>query len=75
MGEACCSCEDVRSIVKEEIEKIFDAKVDELKGFAKSGKRAKRKPSQYNIFIGKCMKEDNKTMKQCAKEYKEKKAS
>jgi len=34
--------------------------------------RKKRKPSKYNIFIGKCMKE-GKGMKECAAEYKRRK--
>ena len=36
------------------------------------GKKTKRKPSEYNIFMGKCMR-DGKDMKACAVEYKEEK--
>ena len=36
------------------------------------GKKKKRKPSEYNIFIGKCM-HGGKDMKTCAAEYKEEK--
>lgn len=35
---------------------------------SRSGKK-KRVPSKYNIFIGNCIKQD-KSMKQCAAEYK-----
>ena len=35
----------------------------------------KRRPSKYNLFIGKCMKGTGKTMKQCASEYKAAKAA
>ena len=38
------------------------------------GKKKKRKPSEYNIFIGKCM-HGGKDMKTCAAEYAEYKAS
>jgi len=34
-----------------------------------SGKLRKRPATAYNVFMGKCMKE-NKTMKECAAEYK-----
>jgi len=36
------------------------------------GKIRKRPPTAYNTFMGKCMKED-KSMKECAVEYKSKK--
>ena len=39
-----------------------------VKGSKKSG--TKRKPSGYNLFIGACMKEDAKPMKQCASDWK-----
>ena len=35
-------------------------------------KRSKRAPSEYNIFIGECMKQ-GKTMKECAIEYRKRK--
>lgn len=69
MADACCSCEDIRTMIKEEVKKLFDAEVIKLK----TTSRKKRAPSAYNIFIGKCMKEDSKTMKICAAEYKKKK--
>lgn len=69
MGDACCSCEDMRTIVKEEVKKLFDDEIIKLK----TTSRKKRAPSKYNIFIGKCMKEDGKTMKICAAEYKKEK--
>lgn len=75
MADACCSCESikdiVREVVKEEVKKLFDEEVIKLKTTTKK----KRAPSAYNIFIGKCMKEEGKTMKICAAEYKKKKAS
>ena len=55
MSDACCSCEDMRTIVKEEVKKLFDSEVIKLK----TTSRKKRAPSAYNIFIGKCMKENN----------------
>lgn len=36
-------------------------------------KKKKRKPSAYNIFMGKCMKEEKKSMKECAAVYKQRK--
>ena len=72
MTDACCSCEDIKKIIKEE----FGKAVEELKATRPAGRRAKRAPSKDNIFIGKCMKQDGKNMKICAAEYKkEKKAS
>ena len=77
MTDACCSCEDVKKIIKATVGEIFDQKVEELKKIMSptKGKRAKRAPSKYNIFIGECMKGDGKTMKQCAADYKKKKAA
>ena len=71
-GHSCCSCEDVKKLVAE----LFEEKLEEIKTYTKETtiqKRKKRVPSAYNIFIGKCMK-DNKTMKECASLYKKKKA-
>lgn len=72
---ACCSCEDikeiVRDIVKEEVKKLFDEEVIHLK--TESKKRTKRAPSKYNLFIGDCMKGGGKTMKECTLLWKEKK--
>lgn len=53
---------------------IPDCKEDEMIKFCPSeggtgGKRTKRAPSKYNIFIGTCMK-TGKGMKECAAEYR-----
>ncbi len=52
-----------------EISKKLDEIIEMLMLLNTTKKRKKRKPSKYNIFIGSCMKEDGKDMKQCAKEY------
>ena len=39
-------------------------------GPAAAGRRAKRAPSPYNLFTGKCMKE-GRSMKECALEWKQ----
>ena len=44
----------------------------ELQSQSQSQKK-KRRPSEYNIFMGKCMK-DGKDMKTCAVEYKKSKS-
>ena len=72
MADACCSCEDIKEIVKETVKELFEEKLADLKAHVKT--RKKRAPSAYNIFIGKCMKGNGKTMKQCAVEYKKQKA-
>ena len=63
VGETCCSCDQVREIVKEvvkeEVKRLFDEEVIKLKTQATT--RKKRAPSEYNIFIGKCMKGDGKS--------------
>ena len=61
--ESCCSCEEIRKIVEEEVARILTKT---------PGVRKKRAPSAYNIFIGECMKQ-GKPMAQCAFEYKKKK--
>lgn len=86
MSDGCCSCEKVKEIVREEIERdreafkkavhdivddLFDERVSKLKTDKKRGKRA---PSPYNVFIGTCMKGGGKTMKACTVEWKKKKA-
>jgi len=71
MVDACCSCETIREIVKEEVKKLFDDEIIKLKTTSKK----KRAPSKYNIFIGKCMKEDGKNMKVCAAEYRKEKGA
>ena len=38
-------------------------------GIKKAAKK-KRRPSGYNLFIGACMKEDKKPMKECAANWK-----
>lgn len=37
------------------------------------GKKGKRKPSKYNVFIGNCMRGGGKGMKECAADYREQK--
>ena len=75
MPEACCSCEDVRKIVKEIVKEEFTKAVEELKATRPSGKqRVKRAPSKYNIFMGECVKEGG-DFRSCAKDWKKKKAS
>lgn len=41
-------------------------------GVELEGKRAKRAPSSYNLFIGECIKGRGGTMSSCALEWKEK---
>ena len=71
MADACCSCENIKTIVKEIVKEIFDEQLDKLKTQVKT--RTKRAPSAYNISIGKCMKGGGKTLKACAVEYKKQK--
>lgn len=74
MVDACCSCEDIKKIVKEIVKEEFDKAVEELKATRPSGRRVKRAPSKYNIFMGACVKEGG-NFKTCAVKWKEKKAS
>lgn len=71
MADACCSCEDVKKIVQEIVKEEFKARLEELKA-TRPGKRAKRAPSKYNIFMGACVKEGG-NFKTCAVKWKEKK--
>lgn len=67
----CCSCEEMRAIVEEALSRIFSEHQSAITGKPKK----KRAPSPYNIFIGTCMKEPNKTMKLCAADYKAQKGA
>lgn len=69
MVDACCSCEAIKEIIKEEFAKA----VKDLKA-TRPGKRVKRAPSKYNIFMGECVKEGG-NFKTCAVKWKKKKAS
>ena len=60
--------------IKEDLQEIKELLLEILsKEKSSGGARKKRAPSKYNLFIGKCMKEDGKDMKSCALEYKQKK--
>ena len=62
------------SDIKEDLQEIKELLVEILsKEKSSRGTRKKRAPSKYNLFIGKCMKEDGKDMKSCALEYKKNK--
>ncbi len=57
---------------------VADLTIDELKEIMSeviddklNTKKKKRKPSKYNIFIGKCMKESDTDMKICSQRYQE----
>ena len=63
-----CDCEDIRKIVKEIVTELFNERLVKLTTTMKQKK--KRAPSQYNIFIGDCMKKQGKNMKTCAAEYR-----
>ena len=71
MADACCSCENIKEIVKDIVKELFDERLAKITTEVKT--RKKRNPSQYNIFIGKCMKGGGKTLKTCAMEYKKQK--
>jgi len=73
MTEACCSCEDIKTIIKQVVKEEFNKAVTELKK-TRPGRRAKRAPSKYNIFMGECVKEGG-NFKTCAVKWKTKKAS
>jgi len=73
MTEACCSCEDIKSIVKEIVKELFDEKLDKLTTQVKT--RKKRAPSAYNLFVSKCMAGGKTNLKTCAREWNEKKKS
>jgi len=72
-GPTCCSCEEVKKIVKEVIKEEFNKAVEDLKA-TRPGKRTKRAPSKYNIFMGECVKKGGNS-KTCAVDWKKKKAS
>ncbi len=63
-----CSCEEIRTILQEFLSEI--AAVCQASG------KNKRKPSAYNIFMGKCVKGKSKDIpiqerfRQCAAEYR-----
>ncbi len=65
-----CGCEDIKKIVKEIVNEIFNERLVKLTTEMKT--KHKRKPSQYNIFIGECMKK-GENMKNCATKYKQQK--
>lgn len=64
-------------VFRELMEEIIDSKLDEkLADFNSGGGNGtakKRKPSEYNIFIGECMKEPGTDMKACVVKWNEKK--
>lgn len=60
-----CDC----GLILERLERIERILLEIMEGQSKIKARKKRKPSAYNEFIGRCMKE-GKDMKACAAEYK-----
>ena len=62
---------------KEMLEEIIDKKLQEklqnLNTGENNGTKKKRAPSEYNIFIGECMKEPGNDMKACVAKWNEKK--
>jgi len=78
MVDACCSCEDVKKIMKEIVKEEFDKAVEELKA-TRPGKKA-RVLSKWQLFLKECIpkKQDlpfKERIKACSVEYKKKKAS
>lgn len=71
MVECECSCDDIKKIVKEIVTELFNERL--VKTVTEMKTKKKRAPSQYNIFIGNCMKQDGKNMKTCAAEYRHQK--
>lgn len=69
MTECECSCDDIKKIVKEIVTELFNERL--VKTVTEMKQRKKRAPSQYNIFIGGCMKQPGKNMKTCASEYRQ----
>ena len=63
-----CSCQEIERMLKE-----FLGEVHSIVGGSKRSTGKKRAPSQYNLFIGSCMKEEGNDMKTCARLYKEQK--
>lgn len=75
MTDACCSCEDIKSIIKEEFAKA----VEELKA-TRPGRTTERKLSKWQLFLKECIpkKQDlpfKERVKACSVEYKKKKAT
>ncbi len=67
-------CKIIRNKLETEIKELASkSKIDmgDLLGLAQ--KIPCRTPSEYNIYIGECMKQKKGTMKECAIEWKEKK--
>jgi len=70
-----CSCDMVQQIVGEavnEIRGMLESLRATLETQQMSAKRSKRAPSEYNLFIGECMKGGG-SMKDCALRYKSQK--
>lgn len=65
-----CSCEEIRKIVKEIVNEVFQQRMAEIKT------KKKRAPSKYNLFIKSCLKETEtkgpikERFKKCAALYK-----
>lgn len=59
-----CSCEDIREIIHEEVNTAF-SKIGHM------GVKNKRRPSGYNMFVKKCLKDGRgDSIKTCAAKYK-----
>lgn len=76
MVDACCSCEEVRTMLDEFLE--------EVKLLSKSSGKAKTKraPSAYNLYMKSCLErkkgdsgEHKEKFKTCAFEYKQQKGA
>lgn len=75
--KSCCTCEEVKKIIHEEVNKVFDSKVEELKGMVKTKKRTL---SKWQIFLKECIPTKQtlpfkERIKACSVEWKKKKAS
>ena len=70
MADACCSCENIKTIVKEIVKELFDERLAKITTEVKT--RKKRNPSKYNIFMGTCVKEGG-NFKTCAVKWNAKK--
>ncbi len=72
MARDFCSCEEIQMMF-EQILTILKEAPQPSKGSVVSGERRKHAPSKYNIHIKECMTGGQKSMKECATEYKQKK--
>jgi hypothetical protein len=71
MSREFCSCEEIQIMFEQILEILRSAPPSGAPGAQIS--RKKRAPSEYNLAIKACMTGGEKSMKECATEYKQKK--